>query len=214
MFVSVIKGVPEQWDGHPRRIRHYASPDLVDWQFRSTLELSSELVLDACVAKLPTGGYRLWYKDEAHSSHTWAADSPDLDTWTVIGPAVTGFPHEGPNVFWLGDRWWMIVDAWHGQQVLWSRDATRWVRSGLILDTSGTDPEDRGFGYHADVVPTTDDTATVFYFTHPGRQSAADLGEGYEQRRSTVWAAQLHVNGDTLVCTRDEAFVGPPLPSE
>ena len=30
----------------------------------------------------------MWYQDEAHGSHTWAADSPDLDRWTVVGEII------------------------------------------------------------------------------------------------------------------------------
>lgn len=30
-------GVPQAWPGHERHIRHYTSPDLVRWTFRSTL---------------------------------------------------------------------------------------------------------------------------------------------------------------------------------
>ena len=65
MYVSVIRGVPTRWAGHARVIRHYTSHDLFSWTYRSTVSLSSERVIDACVLRLPTGGYRMWYKDEA-----------------------------------------------------------------------------------------------------------------------------------------------------
>ena len=39
---------------------------------------------------------------------------------------------------------------------------------GLILDTPGTRPDDATIGLHADVV-VQDDTAYIFYFTHPDR---------------------------------------------
>ncbi|GHB59737.1 hypothetical protein GCM10010306_061610 [Streptomyces umbrinus] len=86
MYVSVIRGVPTQWAGHTRVIRHYTSHDLFSWTYRSTLPLSSDRVIDACVLPLPTGGYRMWYKDEADDAHTYAADSDDLARWTVRGP--------------------------------------------------------------------------------------------------------------------------------
>lgn len=201
MYVSVIRGVPEAWPGHERHIRHYTSTDLVRWTFRSTLGLSSPYVIDACVAALPGGGHRLWYKDEADGSHTWAADSSDLHHWQVRGPAVTISAHEGANVFTLGGRHWMIVDEWHGQRVLVSDDLDVWEPRGLILDQPGTRPDDDGFGHHADVVVTGEEEAVIFYFTHPGGG-----------RRSSVQAARLRVRDGELTCDRDELLTGPLLP--
>ncbi|MEW1845548.1 hypothetical protein AB0392_47020 [Nonomuraea angiospora] len=203
MYVSVIRGVPEAWPGHERHIRHYTSPDLVRWTFRSTLGLSSPYVIDACVAPLPGGGHRLWYKDEGDGSHTWAADSSDLHHWQVRGPAVTISAHEGPNVFTLGGRHWMIVDEWRGQRVLVSDDLDAWEPRGLILDRPGTRPDDDGFGHHADVVVTGEEEAVIFYFTHPGGG-----------RRSSVQAARLRVRDGELTCDRDEPLTGPLLPVE
>ncbi|MEU6788443.1 hypothetical protein ABZ912_55435 [Nonomuraea angiospora] len=201
MYVSVIRGVPDAWPGHERHIRHYTSPDLVRWTFRSTLGLSSPYVIDACVAALPGGGHRLWYKDEADGSHTWAADSSDLHHWQVRGPAVTISAHEGANVFTLGGRHWMIVDEWRGQRVLVSDDLDLWEPRGLILDRPGTRPDDDGFGHHADVVVTGEEEAVIFYFTHPGGG-----------RRSSVQAARLRVRDGELTCDRDEPLTGPLLP--
>ncbi|MET9247460.1 hypothetical protein [Nonomuraea sp. NPDC003709] len=203
IYVSVIRGVPEAWPGHERHIRHYTSPDLVRWTFRSTLGLSSPYVIDACVAALPGGGHRLWYKDEADGSHTWAADSSDLHHWQVRGPAVTISAHEGANVFTLGGRHWMIVDEWRGQRVLVSDDLDVWEPRGLILDQPGTRPDDDGFGHHADVVVTGEEEAVIFYFTHPGGG-----------RRSSVQAARLRVRDGELTCDRDEPLTGPLLPVE
>lgn len=212
MYVSVVRGMPDAWPGHERYIRHYTSPDLVTWAYQTTLPLSSDLVIDACVAALPAGGYRLWYKDEADGSHTWAADSGDLATWTVRGRAVDGPPHEGPNVFPLAGTWWMIVDEWHGQRVLRSDDLLDWRPQGLILDRPGASVDDTGYGHHADVVVTGEDTATVFYFTHPER-IAGRPEETYAQRRSVVLAAPLRVVDGTLKCDRDAPFAEPPLPA-
>jgi hypothetical protein len=214
MFVSVIRGVPTQWAGHARTIRHYTSHDLFSWTYRSTLPLSSETVIDACVMRLPTGGYRMWYKDEADHAHTYAADSDDLVRWTVRGPAVECSEHEGPNVFEFGGSYWMLVDEWHGLRVLHSRDLETWEPRGLVLDRPGQGPDDASFGYHADVV-TSELGAFVFYFTHPGR---LDVGAAHHSthndRRSSIQVARLRVNGDTLVCDRDEALEAPVLPLE
>lgn len=209
MFVTCIRGVPTVWEGHARTIRHYVSDDLVRWRHRSDLALSSPRVIDACVARLPGGGWRLWYKDEDHGSQTWAADSPDLDAWTVRGPVVTHTGHEGPNVFELGGAYWMIVDEWVGQRVLRSDDLEQWEAQGLLLDGTGTRPDDQGVGHHADVV-TIGGRAWAFYFTHPDRGS----GDAALARRSAIQVAELVVRDGALEVDRDAAVPAPFLPIE
>jgi len=213
MYVTVIRGIPDRWDGHPRVIRHYTSPDLVAWTYQSTLPLSSDRVIDACVYPLPSGGFRLWYKDEADGAQTWYADSPDLHDWTVIGRAFTGAPHEGPNVFALAGHYWMLVDEWRGQRVLRSDDLAGWQPHGLILGAPGSRADDSSIGLHADVV-VDGDRAFIFYFTHPGRDSAGRADETvHAGRRSAIQAARLRFEGGTLTCDRNEVLTGPVLPS-
>jgi sucrose-6-phosphate hydrolase SacC (GH32 family) len=204
MYVSYIRGVPAKWAGHDRHIVHYTSPDLLRWSFQSRLRLSSDRVIDACVHELPDGRFRMWYKDEANGSHTYAADSDDLYEWEVVGPVLTERPHEGPNVFRFGGHYWMLVDEWRGQGVFRSGDMDHWERTGLILDQPGSRPDDGGIGLHADVVVSGDD-AYVFYFTHPGRHGG-DTGDSYETRRTSIQVARLRVVEGNLVCDRDEEF--------
>lgn len=214
MFVSVIRGVPSRWEGHPREIRHYTSHDLFSWTYRSTLSLSSRKVIDACVLPLPTGGYRMWYKDEADHQHTYAADSADLAHWTVRGPAVECSEHEGPNVFAFGGSYWMLVDEWHGLRVLRSRDLETWEPQGLVLDRPGRGTDDATYGLHADVV-TSELGAFVFYFTHPERSDEGRAHHSaYHDRRTSIHVARLRLSGDTLVCDRDELLEAPVLPLE
>ena len=202
MFVSYVRGVPAQWADHQRHILHYTSPDLLHWSFRSRLPLSSDRVIDACVHPLPDGRFRLWYKDEAHGSFTWAADSADLYQWRVVGPALTHRHHEGPNVFRFRDRYWLIVDEWRGQGVFRSDDLERWERTGLILDRPGTRPDDGTVGLHADVLVQGDD-AYIFYFTHPDRRDGVPPDASYAARRSSLQAARLEVTDGVLVCDRN-----------
>ncbi|MEH3075681.1 MAG: hypothetical protein PGN11_03240 [Quadrisphaera sp.] len=211
MYLTCIDGVPSTWEGHPRTIRHYTSDDLWHWRYESDLVLSSDRVIDACVHGLPGGGYRLWYKDEAHGSHTYAADSDDLHHWRVLGPAVTVSEHEGPNVFELGGYYWMIVDEWNGQRVLRSNDLTTWREQGRLLQDSGAGDDDVGPGYHADVVVAGEE-AYVFYFTHPQRPPSAGHEErSHESRRSSLQVARVRVHDDTLLCDRDEVLIAPML---
>ncbi|MBW4080018.1 glycosyl hydrolase [Paenibacillus sp. S150] len=216
MYVSYIQGVPISWAGHKRDLMHYTSLNLLDWTFCSKLELSSDRIIDACIHELPGGGFRMWYKDEADQSHTYAADSKDLYQWEVVGPVLTERPHEGPNVFLFKGYYWMIVDEWRGQGVFRSYDLDTWVRTGLILDQPGTREDDGTIGLHADVV-VQGEQAIIFYFTHPGRDETVnqeDLEGRYESRRSSIQAARLDVVEGMLVCDRDELFEMELLPEE
>jgi hypothetical protein len=211
MYVSYVRGVPYDWSGD-RRIVHMTSNNLWDWRLEEVLTLSSNRVIDACVARLPNGLWRMWYKDEANESHTYAADSPDLYHWTVVGSVITDCAHEGPNVFGLQGAWWMITDHWHGLGVYRSDDGERWVRQGDILDRPGQRRDDRALGHHADVL-VQGERAYIFYFTHPEEHRTADRPRpGFEDmvpyaaRRTSLQAAQLVVRDGRLTCDRDEAF--------
>jgi hypothetical protein len=201
MYVSYIRGVPYEWAGHQRHIVHYTSPDLLQWTFQSKLNLSSERVIDAAVHALPGGGFRMWYKDEDNHSHTYAADSPDLYNWNVVGPVITDRAHEGPNVFHLSGSYWMIVDEWRGQGVYQSDDCEHWVRNGLILDEPGQREDDQTIGLHADVIVQGED-AFIFYFTHPERVKG-QIERTYKERRSSIQVAKLEVKNGQLVCDRN-----------
>lgn len=206
MFVSYITGVPTNWN-YVRRILHYTSANLWDWAYQGTLTLDSERVIDACVHPLPDG-WRMWYKDENDHSYTHYADSPDLYTWQHQGIATCDQRQEGPNVFRLAGKYWMIADVWDGQAVYSSDDLTHWVRqAGTIMAGAGIRKEDTNRAHHADVL-VVDDHAYIFYFVHPGQgkyEYDPELGS-HMVRRSSVQAAQLKVVDGQLVSIRDEAF--------
>jgi beta-xylosidase len=218
MFLSYITGAPSRFENVPRRIVHLVSADLVRWDRVGPLELSSQNVIDACVARCPDGLWRLWYKDEADGSSTWSAASGDLMDWQLEGRVIPGKnhggnPHEGPNVFVLGGVYWMIVDEWHGQAVFRSRDAINWERQGLILDRPGEDPMDRAFARHADVV-VDGDLAAIFYFTHPQWDEAAKPApETPLERRTVIHVAQAHVADGRLIADRNAPAIALTPPS-
>jgi hypothetical protein len=209
-YVSVIDGVPDRWEGFPRRIAEYWSDDLETWRFLRDIPLSSDRVIDAAVERCGDGLWRLWYKDEADGSTTWAAVSPDLERWSVEGRVIGGVPHEGPNVFRLGGWYWLITDEWRGLRVHRSADGTSWDvqrDDGLLLARPGARPGDATVGRHADVVVAKNETAWIFYFTHPEWNGALDEAGDSAARISVIQAAPLRVENGNLRCDRDSSEV-------
>lgn len=216
MYLTVVPGIFTDWR-HPRSIVHLTSPDLEQWTYRSTLKLSSDRVIDACVVRLPDGRWRMWYNDELADKAINHAESDDLHTWRDLGlvDLPDRRPGEGPKVFHFAGSWWMIVDEWCGQAVYRSDDALAWKRQpgeNLLAD-NGTGPDDSGVGAHADVV-VNNGRAWLFYFTHPERVVGATPGPGANLRRSTVHVTELVLDAyHRLTCDRnrpaDVQFVPP-----
>lgn len=216
MFVTHIAGVPSRWAGHDRHILHHVSDDLHRWDYLGVVPLSSSRVIDAAVHARPDAGYRMWFKDEAHHSWTWAADSEDLQVWGPSFPVITGPGHEGPNVFELSGRYWMVVDEWHGLAVYTAPDLDRWKRQGLILDQPGRRELDQSVGHHADVVvgrdANDDEVGWIFYFTHrlhhddggAAARAASDVHTA--GHRTDIQVAELRVVNGRLTCDRDAPF--------
>jgi hypothetical protein len=205
VFVSYIRGVPDQWAGHSRHIHHYVSKDLLNWDHRGPLALSSDRVIDAAVHRRPGGGYRMWYKDEADGSSTWSVDSSDLQAWHSPQRVLqTPGGHEGPNVFRFRGAYWLIVDSWDGQLAYRSDELSHWSPAGRILDTASASrscrEDDVGPGLHSDVV-VDGDRAFIVYFTLPEADPTTP-GRPYPARRSSVLAAELEAEDGKLICDR------------
>jgi sucrose-6-phosphate hydrolase SacC (GH32 family) len=216
MWLTFTEGAPDSFAKVQRRILHLTSPDLETWTHHGAIPLSSGNVIDACVALCPDGYWRLWFKDEAQGSGTHVATSRDLSEWTydreiIPGGESGGRAHEGPNVFTLSGHHWMIVDEWRGQAVYRSADMIAWEPQGLLLDAPGSDPMDRCFARHADVV-VQGDWAAIYYFTHPEWDEAATPRPATGQaRRTVIHAARAWVEDGVLKATRDvEPFALTP----
>ena len=214
MYVSYITGIPTDWN-YPRKMLHYTSDNLWDWHFEGRIDLGSERVIDACVYEISPGEYKMWFKDEDNNSFTTAAVSSDLYKWKVLGPEITDCSQEGPNVFELGGKIWMISDYWHGLAVYRSEDFAHWTRCGDILNKSGVRPLDQGLGHHADIV-VRDDRAFIFYFCHPfagepgtGTAEEAKKRSKADRSRAMIQAAELTVKNGELVCDRDAEVSWP-----
>lgn len=204
MYVSYVKGIPTTWE-YDRKIIHYTSEDLWNWSYESELKLSSNRVIDACIFRLPDGKWKMWYKDEVNESFTYSAISDDLYNWEVLGAEITDCQHEGPNVFYFNDQYWMITDPWNGLGVYKSQDAISWVRCPNILDKPGTRKDDGTIGAHADVL-VSENHAYIFYFTHPEKGLCNPDGDPvieYRRNRSSIQVAELIEKDGMLVCDRD-----------
>jgi GH43 family beta-xylosidase len=201
MFLTVVPGVFETW-GHPRYIVHLTSMDLRTWRDARKVTLINDKVIDAAVAKLPGGGWRMWYNNEADRKSIYYADSPDLHSWTLKGKAIHDQPGEGPKAFQWRGKWWMITDVWRGLGVYRSDDAVNWTRQPTnLLEQPGKGVDDQVKGGHADVV-VSGDRAWLFYFTHPGR-AQDEKRDDFEGRRSTLHVVELQQDGDWLKAERD-----------
>lgn len=198
MYVSYITGIPTTWD-YPRQILHYTSPNLWDWTFQSALQLSSERVIDACVYETAPHHYKMWYKDENHDSHIYAAESDDLYHWSVVGEEIADCSQEGPNVFELDGKKWMVSDFWHGLAVYVSEDFTHWKRCEKnLLAEPGKDKTDATFGHHADIL-VEDGKAEIYYFTG---QYPEDCQDEKLRALTAVQACRLYAVGENLICVR------------
>jgi hypothetical protein len=201
MFLTVVPGVFTDWK-HPRVIVQLTSTDLKTWRHAEKVPLAADKVIDASLARLPDGGWRLWYNNELDGKNTWYADSPDLRHWTDRGRALAQ-RGEGPKVFHWRGAWWMVIDLWRGLGVYRSLDAQTWTRQdATLLEQPGRGADDAVMGGHADVV-VSGDRAYVFYFTHPGRQGPDAKKDGREQRRSSIQVAELEEEGGVLRVDRD-----------
>lgn len=218
MYVSYITGIPTDWQ-YPRRMLHYVSQNLWDWEFLGDVDLCSARVIDACVHETEPGLYKMWYKDENRESRTYAAVSRDLHRWEVVGEEISDCAQEGPNVFTLGGKIWMVSDFWSGLAVYSSQDFTHWTRRANLLEHSGTRPMDAGLGHHADVV-VRGDRAFLFYFCHPFACELQEDGNcpqdftDQQRNMAVVQAVELRVEGENLVCDRNAPVSWPAAADE
>ncbi|HEY1090489.1 MAG TPA: hypothetical protein VGE47_05305 [Burkholderiaceae bacterium] len=207
LWLTIVPGIHRSWTG-PRYLEHLTSTDLREWHCAGRVDLGSERVIDASVVRLPErdgkregkGGWRLWYKDEAQGSRLMSADSADLEHWTPRGP-VTAQAAEGPKVFRLAGKWWLVADMWKGLLVLRSDDAEHWEEQPTrLLTEPGTAATDRAKGQHPDV-QVLGDQAYLFYFVHQGGEDAAKGDDRYHQR-SVIQVAELRVSKGWLEVDR------------
>ncbi len=207
MYVSYITGIPTDWE-YERKILHYTSENLWNWNYEGEIKLSSNRVIDACVYEIAPGLYKMWYKDENNNSASYSALSTNLYDWEAAGCEVSDCPHEGPNVFELGGKKWMITDFWSGLGVYSSDDFTEWTRCGTLLDTPGNRACDHALGHHGDVLVAGEE-AYIFYFCHPYENEINEIrGEAPDSRQmlTAIQAARLKTDGERLYCDRNEIF--------
>ena len=201
MFLTVVPGTFTDWN-HPRLILHLTSKDLLHWKPLANVNLESDRTIDACIFRLPSGDWRLWYKNEADSSKVYFSDSPDLVHWIAKGIATTNHG-EGPVVFQWRGAYWLINDPHAGLGVFRSSDLTTWKQQPKnLLSEPGTQPTDRAIGNHADVVVDGSGRAWLFYFTLQGGADAQSHDAGWG-RRSVLHVTELHEANGVLTVDRN-----------
>jgi hypothetical protein len=90
MFLTWGAGAPGTWaEQTRRRLVHFRSQDLQQWEFEGRVDVGSENVIDAAFAVVADGRPRLWFKDEVDGSTTWSA------VWEE--PAVLAEPDGGSS---------------------------------------------------------------------------------------------------------------------
>lgn len=203
MYLTYVPGVFNDWN-HPRNIVHLTSKDLFNWKPESVVKLANNKVIDASVAALPGGGWRMWYNNERDKKSIWYADSKDLYNWEDKGLAIAA-RGEGPKVFRWQDKYWMIVDAWKGMELYSSEDMQVWKKQmSRILEEGGTGKDDGAIGGHCDVV-VNGDKAYVYYFTHPGRTKISPApASSVAAKRSVIQVAELKYRNGEITCDRNE----------
>ncbi len=214
MYLTVVPGIFKDWNAS-RDIVHLTSDDLLKWKYESTLKLSADRVIDACVLRLSDGTWRMWYNNERDRKSIYYADSPDLYHWTDGGKAVGDQSGEGPKTFHWQGKQWLITDVWRGLAVYSSDDGLKWNRQpgANLLQTWGVGKDDQDIGRHCDVV-VSGDRAFLYYFTHPGIRT--DEKENFaEKRRSSIQVVELKYADGKITCDRDrETFVKLIPPTE
>ena len=192
LFVACVDGIYMKWTGK-RTVKHFTSQDGKTWKYEMTLPLSSDNCIDPCIYRIGEK-WLVWYKDERHGSKTYAAESPDLKTWTMIGPVVTDVSHEAPLVWRWKGAYWMIVDAWaNGLRIYRSEDGiSNWRYNSTILLAPGKRAKDSVQGGHPYVLEQGD-RAIVFYHVHYARG-----------RETVLQAAELEMDAaGKVTCDRD-----------
>lgn len=205
MFLTFVPGIFSDWN-HPRTIIHLTSTNLLNWDFQSALKLASNRVIDPCVVRLPDGGWRMWYNNEADKKSIYYADSKDLNAWEDKGkaPGTSDRGGEGPKVVRWKGHYWMAVDIWAGLRFYRSDDALNWERQpDELLKEPGKGADDGAKGQHPDLV-VSGERAFLFYFTHPGRPDPGKKAGPADMRRTSIQVVELEYKDGWLTCDRDQ----------
>ena len=211
MYLTYVPGVFADWN-HPRHIVYLTSDDLIHWKFQKVLDLISDKVIDADVARLPDGTWRMWYNQEPGGKLIAYADSRDLYNWEDHGLLPGIARCEGPKAFCWKGSWWLICDEWKGFAVYRSDDALHWTRQpGNLLQIPGMGSYDATAANHCDVV-VRGEHAYIYYFVHlprpAGQQPGTPRRDGLSPNTTFIQVAELRCeDGRTITCQRDAVTI-------
>ena len=170
MYVTYIRGIYTTWRG-VATIEHYTSKDLFYWDHVGPLSFGSK---------------------------TCYADSSDLYSWEFRGVATSDESQEGPNVFELCGKYWLLADVGYAQAVYYSDDCEKFTRQSenILTKEGGTRTDDCDFAHHGDVY-VHNGRAFIVYHTHPDKSFP---------ERTPILMAELKVVDGVLTCDRNATF--------
>ena len=206
MLISYVRGHASPRGEGDRRLMHYQSRDLRNWEWVGTVTgLESLRTLDAGIYRLPDGKWGIWYKDEVHHA-TGYAESEDLLHFRQCGHMDTAYdPVEGADLFHWKGYYWLLGDDCHeydGLRVYRSTDCRTWERLDNIMREGGRRNLDVGPARHPEVILNGDD-AYIFYWTKSTQFVDQEFASAM---MAFLQVAKLDYEDGMLHCDRNREF--------
>lgn len=154
MFVTFKDNATPPW-GTGGNIVHYVAPvdNMLNGWRKAEVSIGEDDCLDACIVKLDTGRFRMYYVGGLNNSEVKGrktiryAESNDLYSWKtkgdVLGDVNDKAVHniryqEAVYVFVYDGKFYMLTDPHKGLSTYTSEDGITWVYHGQIMKTGSS----------------------------------------------------------------------------
>jgi hypothetical protein len=210
MFVTYKDNAEPPWGGKGV-IRHYTAPasdPLNGWKLAGVPDFPQPDPIDATLIEVD-GKVRAYYRVAEGGGIHWS-ETADFKTWTHHGKCPGDVNRKGagyqeaPYVFRFGKFFWMLTDPHKGLAVHRSDDGITWQQKPVILEKSGTGPQDGSLGRHPSVL-VRNERAFLFYHVEPQRPYPTPPPEkrSLDMKKSVLQVAEIRIVDGQLVCDRD-----------